>query len=76
MTHNYALDLQHLRACLETDLSYVGLLGPGSRRDQMLADLGETHARRLQGRLHAPVGLTLGGRGLRAWLGPAEQARL
>jgi xanthine dehydrogenase accessory factor len=63
MTHNYALDMQHLAFCAKSDLSYVGLLGPSSRRDAMLADLGPDLASRLQGRLRAPVGLGLGGRG-------------
>jgi xanthine dehydrogenase accessory factor len=63
MTHNYALDMQHLRECADSELSYIGLLGPAARRDQMLAELGEEYAKRLGGRLHAPVGLALGGRG-------------
>ena len=63
MTHNYALDMKHLRACADSELSYIGLLGPAARRDQMLAELGEEYAKRLGGRLHAPVGLALGGRG-------------
>lgn len=63
MTHNYALDMQHLALCAKSDVSYVGLLGPSSRRDAMLADLGPDLASRLRGRLHAPVGLGLGGRG-------------
>ena len=63
MTHNYALDMKHLRECADSDLSYIGLLGPAARRDQMLVELGEEYAKRLQGRLHAPVGLALGGRG-------------
>ena len=63
MTHNYSLDMKHLRECADSELSYVGLLGPAARRDQMLAELGEEYAKRLGGRLHAPVGLALGGRG-------------
>jgi xanthine dehydrogenase accessory factor len=63
MTHNYALDMQHLALCAKSDFCYVGLLGPSSRRDAMLADLGPDLASRLQGRLRAPVGLGLGGRG-------------
>jgi xanthine dehydrogenase accessory factor len=63
MTHNYALDMKHLRECADSELSYIGLLGPAARRDQMLAELGEEYAKRLGGRLHAPVGLPLGGRG-------------
>jgi xanthine dehydrogenase accessory factor len=63
MTHNYALDMQHLALCARSDLSYIGLLGPASRRDAMLTDLGPDLASRLNGRLRAPVGLDLGGRG-------------
>ncbi len=63
MTHNYALEMEHLRQCADSDLSYIGLLGPAARRDSMLTELGAEHTRRLEGRLHAPVGLTLGGRG-------------
>ncbi len=63
MTHNYALDMKHLRECADSDLSYIGLLGPAARRDQMLAELGEEYAKRLLGRLHGPVGFALGGRG-------------
>jgi len=63
MTHNFALDMQHLALCARSDLPYVGLLGPSSRRDAMLMDLGPDLASRLRGRLRAPVGLGLGGRG-------------
>jgi xanthine dehydrogenase accessory factor len=63
MTHNYALDLQHLAFCARSELSYIGLLGPAARRDALLQELDEDLARRLNGRLHAPVGLGLGGSG-------------
>jgi xanthine dehydrogenase accessory factor len=63
MTHNYALDMKHLAACAATDISYIGLLGPASRRDAMLAELGPEIASQLQGRLRSPVGLGLGGSG-------------
>jgi xanthine dehydrogenase accessory factor len=63
MTHNYALDLQHLAFCARSDVSYIGLLGPVARRDSMLAELAPELCSRLEGRLHAPVGLGLGGRG-------------
>jgi len=63
MTHNYALDMQHLALCAKSDLSYIGLLGPAARRDAMLSELGPDLASRLNGRLRAPVGLGLGGRG-------------
>jgi xanthine dehydrogenase accessory factor len=62
MSHNYTLDAQYLRFCAGRDIGYVGLLGPGGRRDQLLAELGDA-ATALLPRLHAPVGLDLGGTG-------------
>src|SRR6185437_6160960 len=63
MSHNYAIDLHWLRHCAESDIGYVGLLGPVARRDALLAELGDAHVARLRDRLHAPVGLDLGGHG-------------
>ncbi|HEX7917422.1 XdhC family protein [Rudaea sp.] len=63
MCHNYALDMKHLAYCAASDLSYIGLLGPAARRDQMLQEIGADAAERLKLRLHAPVGLPLGGSG-------------
>ena len=62
MSHNFVLDAQHLRWCANGDIGYVGLLGPPARRDALLAELGGD-AQRLRPRLHAPVGLDLGGSG-------------
>jgi xanthine dehydrogenase accessory factor len=62
MSHNFALDAQYLRFCATSDVDYVGLLGPPARRDALLAELG-ADAARLRPRLHAPVGLDLGGSG-------------
>jgi xanthine dehydrogenase accessory factor len=62
MSHNFALDAQHLRWCVQREIGYVGLLGPPARRDQLLVELGDDAAR-LRPRLHAPVGLDLGGSG-------------
>jgi len=63
MSHNYAIDLAHLGACALSDIGYIGLLGPGARRDALLAELGDEVAAQLLPRLHAPVGLDLGGHG-------------
>ena len=62
MSHNFVLDAQHLRWCATRDIGYVGLLGPPLRRDALLAELGDA-AQALRPRLHAPVGLDLGGSG-------------
>jgi xanthine dehydrogenase accessory factor len=61
MSHHLATDLSYLRALATSAVPYVGLLGPAARRDKLLARLG-LEARALNGRLHAPIGLPLGGR--------------
>jgi len=61
MSHHLPSDLAYLRVLAASAIPYVGLLGPAMRRARLLADLG-SDARGLQGRLHAPVGLPLGGR--------------
>jgi len=61
MSHHLPSDLEYLRVLAASPIPYVGLLGPPGRRDRLLADLG-ADAGRLRGRLHAPVGLPLGGR--------------
>jgi xanthine/CO dehydrogenase XdhC/CoxF family maturation factor len=62
MSHHLPSDLAYLRVLARSPgIGYVGLLGPAVRRTRLLADLG-AEAQALQGRLRAPVGLTLGGR--------------
>jgi xanthine dehydrogenase accessory factor len=61
MTHHFATDLAALRTLADASIPYVGLLGPAARRKQLLGDLG-TAASHYGARLHAPVGLDLGGR--------------
>ena len=41
---------------------YVGLLGPGARRERLFAELGPERTALLRQRLRAPIGLDLGGR--------------
>jgi xanthine/CO dehydrogenase XdhC/CoxF family maturation factor len=61
MSHHLPSDLTYLRALAVSSIPYVGLLGPAMRRDRLVADLG-ADAQALRPRLHAPVGLPLGGR--------------
>ena len=61
MSHHLPSDLAYLRTLAAAPIPYVGLLGPASRRERLLTDLG-ADAARLRPRLHAPVGLPLGGR--------------
>jgi len=62
MSHHIATDRAALEALAVTQIPYVGLLGPASRRQRLLADLGTATAAKFGARLHAPVGLELGGR--------------
>ena len=57
MTHHFLHDAALLAAVLPSPIPYVGLLGPKSRGDELLAQLGEPRT----DRLHSPVGLDLGG---------------
>jgi xanthine dehydrogenase accessory factor len=61
MSHQLIADLGYLRVLAASNIPYVGLLGPAVRREKLLAELGPL-AEPLRGRLHAPVGLPLGGR--------------
>ena len=64
MTHHYRFDVPILRTVLPLGLPYVGLLGPKKRAEKILADLegqGLTISADARARLHAPVGLDLGG---------------
>ena len=61
MSHHLPSDLSYLQALARTTIPYVGLLGPAARREKLLNDLGP-RAQQLRPRLHAPVGLALGGR--------------
>ena len=61
MSHHLPSDLKYLRALAATEIPYIGLLGPAARRERLLSDL-EADADKIRTRLHAPVGLPLGGR--------------
>ena len=67
MSHHYGRDLDYLDAILAVGgAGYVGLLGPRSRTDRMLADLaarGRSRPPETFERLFGPVGLDVGGEG-------------
>lgn len=70
MSHHYGRDVDYLDALLASDVGYVGLLGPRSRRERMVAELASRgrryEAADLERRLFGPVGLDVGGEGAEA----------
>ena len=62
MSHHLESDREYLRQLAETDILYLGLLGPPARKERLLSELGEAGAG-LVDRVHGPAGLGLGGRG-------------
>jgi xanthine dehydrogenase accessory factor len=63
MTHLADADREALTMLARSTVGYIGLLGPPARRDELLSLLPADERNALTGRLHAPVGLPLGGEG-------------
>ncbi|MEQ1531886.1 MAG: XdhC family protein, partial [Methylococcales bacterium] len=59
MTHNIEYDQRYLKAILNSDISFIGLLGPAHRKDRLLHSLGN-EAVRIRHRVFGPVGLDIG----------------
>ncbi|MDX1480180.1 MAG: XdhC family protein [Woeseiaceae bacterium] len=62
MSHHLDTDRSYLQQLAKTKVAYIGLLGPPDRRRRLVDELGPD-AGQLEGRLHGPAGLPLGGRG-------------
>ncbi len=62
-THLYDEDALCLKQLAETDVAFVGVLGPRVRAQELLAELGPDVSAALAPRLHAPVGIALGAYG-------------
>jgi len=62
MSHHLVSDRSYLSQLADSDLGYIGLLGPPDRRRRLLQELGESGAR-LDLRLYGPAGIPIGGRG-------------
>ena len=63
MTHNYSHDKKILKSLLESDISYIGLLGPKTRTENILSELREKDfeiSDRQLKKLYGPVGLDIG----------------
>ncbi len=66
MSHNYLRDLDALASLLDTDVAYIGALGPGERLQRMLADLVDRQidvAEEDLAKIHGPAGLDIGAEG-------------
>ncbi len=62
MSHHLASDREYLRQLADSNISYMGLLGPAARKQRLLSELDE-RGTQMRGHLHGPAGLDLGGRG-------------
>lgn len=63
MHHNFEMDYEALHALADLPIGFIGLLGPKRRRDDLLQLLATPKRNALLTRLHAPIGLNLGGHG-------------
>lgn len=60
ISHNYKFDLAVLRDLLQTDIPYIGILGPKKRGDALLNDLADGIQPADHHRIFAPIGLDVG----------------
>ncbi|HET7706230.1 MAG TPA: XdhC family protein [Thermoanaerobaculia bacterium] len=60
MTHNFLHDVALVQAAFASDAEYIGLLGPKSRGEEILTQVGVVTPD-MRHRLHSPAGLDLGG---------------
>lgn len=63
MTHNFAYDLRYLETLKDTNVSYVGLLGPSKRKNDLLSQLIEycpEISDEFLELIHGPAGLNIG----------------
>ncbi|MDQ6596596.1 XdhC/CoxI family protein [Bacillus salipaludis] len=57
MNHNQALDEKTLQLALKSDPRYIGVLGPISRTEEMLINIGQNFS---SGPIRSPLGLDIG----------------
>jgi len=61
MTHNLENDQQYLAKLIASNLDYIGLLGPMTRRDKLLENIGLSFSQ-VCANVFGPIGLDIGGR--------------
>ncbi len=64
LTHDHKFDVPAIMAALQTEVGYLGAMGSRRTNDERLARLEAEGADMdvVRARLHAPIGLDLGGR--------------
>ena len=63
MAHDYETDKNNLRMALQSDVPYIGMLGPLKRREKALQELkdeGYHFTEEQLNRLYNPIGLDIG----------------
>lgn len=60
MTHNYQYDLALLKELLPHRFPYIGVLGPRSKLDRMLGEVGYPLDESQRAAIHGPIGLDIG----------------
>ena len=60
MSHDYNADLNNLKSALESELEYIGLLGPAVRRNDMIRELLAKGIKVDEEGIFGPAGLDLG----------------
>ena len=60
MSHDYNADLKNLNKALKSELSYIGLLGPAIRKEDMLAEIDFKIDKEHKDRIFGPAGLDIG----------------
>lgn len=66
MSHNFLRDVGYLSSLGESDVAYVGTLGPARRLERLLEHVareGHPVSDRVRARIHGPAGLDLGAEG-------------
>ncbi|MFC1500217.1 XdhC family protein, partial [Candidatus Zixiibacteriota bacterium] len=63
LSHQFKRDIALLEYLARSPVPYVGLIGAYARRDALLSALSAEDLSDLEARLHAPVGLDIGGEG-------------
>jgi len=63
MSHSYVKDLKYLSEILETETSYIGLLGPSKRKEKLLNELIENNdslSESFFDKIYGPSGINIG----------------